>query len=146
MAVKSLKRNIFQRLFGVCATRPPLDASCWHVQDGHLVINLEKAAELNEMGGSIRLNGETLREKLLVFKGDDGKFHAVKNQCGHGGRRVDYAPGENVIKCCSVGCSTYDYEGKVLSGPATKGLTIYPVQVEDTEIIIDIAATSQAQE
>lgn len=127
MAVKTLKRSFWQRLLGKPVTSLPLDASCWSFSEGNVVVDLSRAPELAKTGSAIRIEGKDLPKRILVVHGDDGEYYAFCNQCGHGGRRLDPVPESNTIQCCSVGKSTYSYEGAVMAGPSKKPVTLFPV-------------------
>jgi len=85
----------------------------------------------------LRLEGKELTERILVVFGDDGQYYAFKNSCTHAGRRLDPIPGTNKVQCCSVGKSTFDYEGKKQSGSAEHDVHTYPVSKEnDPEVLV----------
>ncbi|MDP8206035.1 MAG: Rieske 2Fe-2S domain-containing protein [Candidatus Electryonea clarkiae] len=133
---KSSKRNFFQRMLGKSATKPPEDESCWEYSDGLITVDLIKASELSESDGSISLEGKNLPDRILVIRGDDNDYHAFKNSCAHGKRRLDPVPGAGTVQCCSMGKSTYDYHGKRLAGAAKDDIVIYDVKVEDSKLVI----------
>ncbi len=132
------KRNIVQRILGICATPKPKDGDCWSYKDGKVTVDLAGAQELDESGSSIRLEGRDCPVRILVVYGDDDSYHAYRNKCRHAGRRLDPVPGEGKIMCCSVSKSTYDYEGKIMAGPAKEPIQVYPIEVIDGKLIIDI--------
>ncbi|ETR73207.1 MAG: Rieske [2Fe-2S] iron-sulfur [Candidatus Magnetoglobus multicellularis str. Araruama] len=134
--MKTIKRNIFQRLFGLCATQKPSDNQCWTVTDGKLEIDINRAKELNAPGSAIRLEGNNLPNRLLICHGTDGKYHAFINKCKHMGRRMDPVPETQTIQCCSVGKTTYDYNGKVLFGSAKEPLEKLTVEKSTDMIVI----------
>jgi len=138
MAAKPLHRNFFQRILGICATPPPQDHECWTHRNGTVVIDLERATELSSPDSAVRLEGKDLSKRLLVLHGGDGAFHAYCNKCGHGGRRLDPVPDGDSVQCCSVGKTTYDYSGNVISGPAKKALVSFPVKQEGTKLVISL--------
>ncbi len=105
----TLKRNIFQRIFGICATRQPLDEECWIVENGKIIVDLARAPELAGRNGALRLEKKNLRERVLVIQGEDGGYHAFRNRCTHMGRRLDPVPGVQQVQCCSISKSTFDY-------------------------------------
>jgi nitrite reductase/ring-hydroxylating ferredoxin subunit len=133
-----LKRNIFQRLFGKCATQEPNDPTCWTYADGRLEVDLSKARELSSPGFAIRIESKNLPDRVLVVHGDDDKYHAFLNRCTHGSRRLDPVPGAGTVQCCSVGKTTFDYSGKVLSGSGKNDITTYPVRAEEGKLIVDL--------
>ncbi len=136
MEVTTLKRSILQRLFGIPATKIPKDPNCWAYTAGKLVIELDRAFELAKPGGALRVEGKNLPERLLIVHGDDDNFYAFQNRCRHMGRRLDPVPGTATVQCCSVGKSTYAYDGKVLYGSAKEAVKTYDLRVQDGKLII----------
>lgn len=122
--------GIFKRILGICETKYPKDAGSWNYSEGKLEIDLKRAPELSEPGGTIRLEGNGLLERVLVFHGYDGQFHALKNKCTHMGRRLDLLDGTEQVRCCSVSKSTYDYAGQVISGRAKDAVKVFQVSNE----------------
>jgi nitrite reductase/ring-hydroxylating ferredoxin subunit len=137
MNLKFLNRGFFQRIFGLPATGKPLDPQCWSFSDGKILIDLKRATELKKPGGALRLEGGGLPMRVLVIRGDDGKFHAFHNRCTHiGHRRLDPVSGTGTVQCCSVGKSTYTYDGKKIYGPPTGPIKTFKVEVEDERLIV----------
>jgi len=129
--------GLFKRLLGICETRPPADAGCWTSAGGKIEIDLERAAELSQPGGAIRLEGSPLPCRLLLLHGNDGEFHAFPNRCTHSGhRRLDPLPGENQIRCCSVGKSVFDYDGRRISGSAQEPLKPFRVELDGRKLVV----------
>jgi nitrite reductase/ring-hydroxylating ferredoxin subunit len=135
---KGEKMGLFARIFGICETKPPKDDGCWTYARGTVEIELVRAPELAESGGAIRIKGRGLQENLLVLHGVDGRFYVFGNRCTHMGRRLDPVAGSEAVRCCSISKSTYDYEGRVISGPAKGPLKTFPVSREDGKVIIPV--------
>jgi len=132
--------GIFKRLLGICATQLPANSGCWTYADGKLEVILDKAPELSQKGGAVRLEGPSLPKRVLVVHGQDGAFHAFPNRCTHiGHRRIDPAPGEDKIRCCSVGKSTFEYSGKLISGSATESLEPLSLESDGSKLVISIS-------
>jgi Rieske Fe-S protein len=132
--------GLLARILGICRTSPPSNADCWSYSQGKIEIQLERAQELSGKGGAIRLEGNGLPKRVLVFYGNDEKFHALTNKCTHiGGRRIDPMPDSETVECCSVMGSTYNYDGDVVSGPAKKPLTPLAVESADGKLIVSVA-------
>lgn len=132
--------GIFKRIFGICATQVPANSGCWSYGGGKLEVILDKAPELSRKGGAIRLEGPSLPKRVLVVHGLDGAFHAFPNRCTHiGHRRIDPVPGEDKIRCCSVGKSTFEYSGKLLSGSAKESLEPLAVESDGSKLVISVA-------
>jgi nitrite reductase/ring-hydroxylating ferredoxin subunit len=137
MTVKFLNRGFFQRIFGLPATSKPLDPQCWSFSDGKIFIDLNRATELKKPGGALRLEGGELPMRVLVMRGDDGKFHAFHNRCTHvGHRRLDPVPGTGTVQCCNVGKSTYTYDGKKIYGPPTGPIKTFKVEVAGDRLVV----------
>jgi nitrite reductase/ring-hydroxylating ferredoxin subunit len=133
------RRNIFQRIFGICATKKPEDEGCWYYENGKVIVDLSRTPELSKPKGAVRLEKtKDLPLRMLVFKSEDGRYHAFHNQCAHAKRRLDPIPGEQQVQCCSIGKSTFDYEGKVVSGTAKGNVRTYSVILEDGTLEITI--------
>jgi nitrite reductase/ring-hydroxylating ferredoxin subunit len=132
--------GILNRILGICTTPLPGDASCWKYADGRLEIDLGRAPELKEAGGALRIEGEGApSRRVLVFKGDDGQYHAVVNRCTHiGHRRLDPLPGQNAVRCCSISKSTFNYQGEVVSGPTRKPISVLDVKEQEGRLIISV--------
>ena len=132
----TLHRNIFQRVLGICATRQPADEGCWKFEDGKIIVDLERAPELAERNGAVRLEKKNLPNRVLVIQGDDGRYYAFRNRCTHARRRLDPVPGKQQVQCCSVGKSTFEYRGKRVSGSAKKAVDTYAVTCESGKLVI----------
>ena len=132
----SLRRSFFQRLFGKCATPLPHDPDCWTIEDRAILIDLARASELRVPGGALRLEGKGLSERILVVYGEDGEYHALRNHCSHGKRRLDPVPGAGEVQCCSLGKSTFDYAGVRVHGAAREDIAIYPVTLEGERLTV----------
>ncbi len=138
MTTKILKRNIFQRIFGIPATQPPAEAGGWVYKDGKLTIDLNRTPELSEPWGAIQLENGDIPVKVLIFQDGEGGYRAFRNHCEHAGRKLDPVPGTETVQCCSIGKSAYDYDGKVLSGSSEKPITQYTVKLENGKLEIQL--------
>lgn len=138
MAPKTLPRKWYQRLLGIPATRPPADRGSWHYSDGELVLDLSRIPELSQPGTAVRLEGGGLPVRVLVVRGDEGKYFAFQNRCQHFHRRLDPVPGTDTVQCCSVNKATYDMEGEVVSGPARGPVPTYPVLVDGAKLTVSL--------
>ncbi len=135
MTITFLKRTIWQRIFGICATDGPIDDAGWEFQSGKLTIDLDKIPELTNPGTAVRFEGKTLPSRVLVVIDEEEKYHAFLNQCTHfGRRRLDYVPGTKTLQCCSVNKSTYTFAGEKIHGPNPKPVKVFPVE-KDGELL-----------
>lgn len=138
MEVKTNPIGFWKRLFGKCLTQPPANADCWKYENGLLIIDLSRTPELVQKAGAIRIENQTLPDRVLIVHGDDDQYYAYRNRCMHAKRRLDPVPGSNTIQCCSINKTTYDYQGRVIVGPAKGPLTAYPVDFEEGRIFINV--------
>jgi cytochrome b6-f complex iron-sulfur subunit len=134
MSTKPAKRKFHQRLFCVPATPEPSNDAGWRVAEGTLIVELSKLPELSEPDSAVRFESDKLPDRLLLVHGMNDAFYAYANHCGCGGFRIDPVPGEEKIRCCTLMQSTFDYDGKVLTGSAKKDLTVYPI-VQDGDTL-----------
>ncbi len=130
--------GFFKKLLGICETQPPADASCWRFENGEIRIDLSKAKELSAPGGAIRLEDNGLPERVLVMRTEDDQWVAYRNRCSHGGRRLDPIENGHKVRCCSVGQTTFDKEGHVLSGSGKKDIKVYPIEAVDDGLVVRI--------
>ena len=130
--------GFFKRLLGICST-PLASDDAWVVNDSKVTLDLRRVGCLAKSGGAVRLEGPGLKYRILVIRGDDGKFHAFRNRCSHAGhRRLDPVPGEGIIRCCSIGQSEFDYDGKRLAGSASDPIQPLTVTVETHTLNISL--------
>lgn len=105
---------------------------------GGIRIRLDQVPELQRNGGAIYLKGKGLKHPVLIIHDGTGdSFLAFVNRCTHiGHRKLDPVPGKQIIRCCSICHSTYDFDGKRLSGPAKHPLKRYKIDLVDGELLI----------
>ncbi len=132
------KINVFKRLFGKCLTQPPQDPGCWQVEGGKVTVDLARAPELASPDGAIRLENESLPKRVLLMRGDDGELHAFHNSCSHGKRRLDPVPGAGTVQCCSMGHTTYGYDGSVLTNDQLSPVTVFEVEQADGKVMVTL--------
>jgi len=135
---ESLSRNIFQRLLGLPATPKPANDSCWTFSDGKLEVDLNHAKELSVAGGAIRIESKKLPTRIIIFRGTDDKFYAFNNKCTHMGRRLDPVPGTKTVQCCSIGKTTFNYDGKAISGMGKNSLQKFTVEKSLDKLVIHL--------
>jgi len=122
------------------AKQKKLDNGLWQLDGSKVKINLDKVPNLSQNDGAVYLKEGGLEDPVLVVRNSDNEFMALKNKCTHGGRKIDPVPGENKLKCCSIGHSTFDKKGNVISGPAEGLLTIYKVTKDGNSLEIEMAS------
>lgn len=130
--------GIFSRMFGICRTPRLRNSGAWRLEGDVLALDLARAAKLIRTGSAVRLEDEGLPERVLVVHGHDDGWYAFKNRCSHRGRRIDPLPDRPRIECCSVGKSTWDYDGNLLSGSAKDDVSRYPTRRDGSTLYITL--------
>ena len=126
--------GFIKALLGRCESRP-LARDLWSIENSTVKVKLGQVPELTQSGGAVFLEGQELEAPILLVRNGDN-YLAFSNKCTHGGRKLDPVPEKSMLRCCSVGHSTYDYEGKKISGPAKGHLTRYGAEVAEGELIV----------
>ncbi|MFC1999569.1 ubiquinol-cytochrome c reductase iron-sulfur subunit [Chloroflexota bacterium] len=137
--------NFFKALFGKCGTES-LPSENWTVEeDGKITIKLGESElpELCEQGKAVYLKGQGLKRPILVIRTEADTYLAYTNRCTHSlHRKLDPTtgpdPGQPILRCCSLGHSTFDYEGNVLSGPAKNPLDRHEIEMSDGNLVITL--------
>jgi len=140
--------NFFKRLFGACETKA-LESKLWSVEEDNQVrvkLSDPEMPELCEAGKGVFLKGKGLRRSILLVRTENDQYLAFTNRCTHWlHRRLDPVPGPDpgqpVLRCSSIGQSTFDYEGNRLSGPAKaeECLTRHEVALSEGDLLITLA-------
>ncbi len=78
---------------------------------------------------------------VAVVRDEDGDVHAVDDTCSHA--NVSLAEGE--VDGCTIECwlhgSRFDLRtGRPTSLPAIRPIAVYPIQIEDGTVLVDVAA------
>ena len=129
--------SFFKALLGICTTKP-LSPDLWNLEDGKIRVKLSEVPQLSNKGDAVYLKGAGLEKPVLIVRTEDDEYLGFANHCTHGGRKLDPVPGERILRCCSVGHSTFDYDGNRLEGPAKDALTGYAVELSDGNLVITL--------
>ncbi|MBI4965255.1 MAG: Rieske (2Fe-2S) protein [Desulfomonile tiedjei] len=129
--------GFLKALAGICDTKP-LDPDHWELNGNQVLVKIREIPELQSPGGAVYLQGKGLVSPVLIVRGDGGNYHCFSNRCTHMGRRLDPVKGKPEIRCCSVGHSTFDYQGNKMRGPAKKSVQTYDCHVENNDLVIMI--------
>jgi len=127
--------RFIKSLFVSCETKP-LSRDLWSLEGDKARVKLSQMPEPIPKGGAVYLQGQGLDKPVLLLRTEDDRYLAFANHCTHGGRKLDPVLGQSVVRCCSEGHSTFDYEGTRLSGPAKEPLTRYAIEQSDGDLII----------
>ena len=129
--------GFIKALLGICQTKP-LSGDLWSLEGDKVRVKLSQMPEPLQKRGAVYLTGQGLSMPILIMRTEDDQHLAFANRCTHSGRKLDPVSGESVLRCCSVGHSTFDYEGNRLSGWAKEPLTCHAVEKSDGDLIIPL--------
>jgi len=98
-------------------------------------IPLAKLEALKSVGGSIAIK---VRDKLLLLVRDGATtVRAFNPVCTHRQCVVAFNAGDKKIKCPCHG-SQFDLDGRVIHGPASRPLEIYPAELVNEQVIVTL--------
>lgn len=129
--------GFFKALLGICETKP-LDPALWSVDGETAKLKIVQKSDVLPKGGGVYVQGRGLKRPLLVIRTQEDNYLAFTNSCPHGHRKIDHVPDSQILKCCSVMHSTFDYEGKRLSGPAKDGLIRHTVTIDGADLLVKL--------
>lgn len=129
--------DFLKAVAGICRTKP-LSPDCWHVDGNRITVSADGVPDLALPGGAVYLAGKGLKKPILVVRDDNGNYHSFSNRCTHAGRKLDPVPGKQVLRCCSVSHSTFDYRGNNLTGPGKKPIHVYRTELDGGNLVIFI--------
>ena len=127
--------SLIKSILGICETKP-LSPDLWSLEGNKVRVKLGQIPELSQKGGAVYLKGQGLHKPVLLLKTEDDQYLAFANKCTHMGRKLDPVLGEPLLRCCSIGHSTFDYEGRRISGLAKEPLTRYAVELIDGDLVV----------
>ena len=78
---------------------------------------------------SVPVGGGAVAAGVFVLQPKAGRFHAYEAACPHQGIRLS-PPSQGVIACSAHGSQFREWDGALLRGPATRGLTRVRVVVD----------------
>jgi Rieske Fe-S protein len=117
---------------------PPVPENAYEMTEGGLMMDIQKIPELTSVGGSVKLELADRELKIIVAKTGENTFVALRDQCTHGGRELEFNPDQSVFRCVSFGHSKFDQEGIVVKGPAKANLDVFETTLIENELQIDL--------
>ena len=97
-------------------------------------IRIEKTS-LPAEGHAVRVSANGV--PVAVFRVAD-QLYAIDARCTHVGGPLDRGPLEGTVVTCPLHGSKFDVrDGKVLRGPATRGVTAYRTRVDGDTLILE---------
>ena len=106
-----------------------------------IMSDYEKVASVDEIEPGKRLSVFVDDIPVLLVQQDDGCYAAVEDVCSHDGQPLTEGPiAEGAITCDRHGASFDLKTGKPLCMPATEGIPIYDVKIEDGSIYLRLSS------
>jgi nitrite reductase/ring-hydroxylating ferredoxin subunit len=90
-----------------------------------ITLKLDDKSSLSKVGGSQTV--ESKGGKVIVVRLSETSFKAFSAKCPHSGGPIEFDAKSNQLSCPWHG-SKFDTEGKKLSGPSKKDLSVYSTQ------------------
>ncbi len=129
--------SVFKAMLGICETKP-LSPDRWSLEGNKVKVKLSQMPEPLPKGGAVYLKGGGLSKPVLLLRNEDDRYLAYEDRCTHFGRKLDPLPGEAKLRCCSLFHSTYDLDGKNISGAAKSPLKCYTVEQSNGDLEITL--------
>lgn len=108
------------------------------VASNTIVIPLEAFPMLAEVNGSIVGRADGHENPIIIAHVDHDTFAAVDALCTHMQCTVSYNA-LNITFDCPCHESSYEIDGRVISGPAIRPLRAFPVSSDDTYLTITLS-------
>jgi metal-sulfur cluster biosynthetic enzyme/nitrite reductase/ring-hydroxylating ferredoxin subunit len=106
-----------------------------------IMSDYEKVASVDEIKPGQRLSVFVDDIPVLLIQTDDGCYVAVEDVCSHDGQPLTDGPIEDGAITCDRHGARFDLKtGKPLCMPATEGISIYDIRIEDEAIYLKPSA------
>ena len=83
--------------------------------------------------------------RFYLSRLQDGGFLAIYQRCTHLGCTVPWDPAANMF-ICPCHNSQFEADGDVLNPPAPRPLDVFPVMIEDGQVIVDTGSPVNRQD
>jgi nitrite reductase/ring-hydroxylating ferredoxin subunit len=127
--------------FSSVSNTPVAPGESYQIEEGRIVLDLDKAPGLAAIGGSVKLEflhpAEGVPTKIILIHPEDSAYLAFANECSHKGKELEYDHSARRLRCASRH-SEFDLNGNVLNGNAEKSLMGFPIERDWDTIIIKI--------
>jgi len=74
--------------------------------------------------------------RFFIFRMEDGGFLAIWQRCTHLGCSVPWNQEKDIFHCPCHG-SLFTKTGEVIGGPAPRPMDIFPVEIVNSEVLVD---------
>ncbi len=126
-------------LGGGCATfskvgdTPAIAAEAYTIEGKSLMVALDKAPSLAEIGGSVKIIDKRLATPLIIGRTGESEYAVVSLLCPHRGVEVEYRHTESQFRCASLGHSRFGTDGKLKKGMTKKSLSHYTAALDPAD-------------
>ena len=84
---------------------------------------------------AIYLYTKEFKEPIMVLR-KENVYHAFLMRCSHRGAELNY---NGAFINCPVHGSVFDFNGNVTNAPATKPIRLFPVKLENDELVVTLS-------
>jgi Rieske Fe-S protein len=121
-----------------CCITPDIEPGSVTFSEGCILIDLEKARSIAEIGASANLIDPERKLDLIIVRPDRHRYCALSGLCTHFPRPLTYVPARRMLQCNNFNHSIFDLAGNVVKGPAPKPIRAFPVTVEGNALKISL--------
>jgi Rieske Fe-S protein len=121
-----------------CCTTPEIEPESVSYTDRELVIDLDKARSLEEVGASANLIEPKRELDLILVHEKRHRYRVLSGLCTHFPRPLAYVRSRGVLQCVNFNHSIFDLDGNVVKGPAPKPIRAYPAILEGRRLRITL--------
>jgi Rieske Fe-S protein len=109
------------------------------VDDGRIAISVAEYPVLAEVGGALVARPSGSGDRLIIARTGPAAVTVLSSVCTHRqcSKPIELVADDELFHCSCHG-SEFDYEGRVLTGPATAPVRKYPATFDGTTIVIDV--------
>jgi len=117
---------------------PAINPDSYALTNNILTIDLSKEVNLSQVGEAVKIKHSDIPNGLIIAHVEENRFEVASLLCTHRGVEVEYDHEQTNFSCASLGGSTYEINGKNISGPATKPLKDSEAALKDGILTIKI--------
>ena len=109
-------------------------------------MSFQRACSLDEIPTDTAL-AVTIGDQEVAVARDGDEVFAIRDECSH----ASIALSEGDVEDCTIECwlhgSEFDLRsGQPLSLPATEPVAVYPVRIDDDDVLVDVTPVPESQE